>query len=65
MPNTLHQTMPFRRPSSTWSQHSTVDPADMGTDYALELRLTPPDATNHGPRLASGGGASEQSREEG
>lgn len=39
MPNKPHQTTPFRRPSSAWVTEAMHDPADMGTEYGLEMRL--------------------------
>ncbi len=46
MPNKPHQTTPFRRPSNAWVGDPRHDPADMGTEYGLEMRLEPgtPDA---------------------
>lgn len=39
MPHAPHQTMPFRRPSSSWPQELRPDPAEVGTAFGLELCL--------------------------
>ena len=50
MPNKPYQTTPFRRPSSAWVADALHDPADMGTEYGLEMRLegTAPSNANGG-----------------
>lgn len=50
MPQSQRQTMPFRRPASVWPHSHAVDPADMGADYALEMMLTPPEASGESAR---------------
>jgi hypothetical protein len=43
MSNTPRYTTPFRRPASVWCSEAQHDPADMGTEYGLEMRLTSAD----------------------
>lgn len=53
MPNKPHQTTPFRRPSNAWVGDPRHDPADMGTEYGLEMRLEPVTADAGNPPGAS------------
>jgi hypothetical protein len=40
MPQSPYPTQPFRRPSSPTGGECSHDPADMGAEYGMELRLT-------------------------
>jgi hypothetical protein len=39
-----HHTTPFRRPSQGMTHEVQHDPADMGVEFGLEMRLTPPES---------------------
>lgn len=54
MPNTPHQTQPFRRPTSHAVTEAAPDPADMGTAFGLELSLESAPTPGTGAPLAAG-----------
>jgi hypothetical protein len=53
MSNTPRHTTPFRRPASVWSSEAQHDPADMGTEYGLEMRLARVDEVTGGQGASS------------
>ncbi len=61
MPNKPHQTTPFRRPSNAWVGDPRHDPADMGIEFGLEMRLEPKvseqGSLDHGAPLSAGSSA--------